>query len=52
MLFPMYTVAVETLLQMTAVEPHEELKVGTRYFEDSENLREASVLGPEPYKAY
>ena len=37
MLFPMYTVAVETLLRMTAVQPHEELKAGAFCFEDLEN---------------
>ncbi|CAE7585047.1 ASB2 [Symbiodinium sp. CCMP2592] len=37
MLFPMYTVAVETLLRMTAVQPHEELKARGELveFEDS-----------------
>ncbi|CAE7948340.1 ANK2 [Symbiodinium sp. KB8] len=37
MLFPMYTVAVETLLRMTAVQPHEELKAYGELveFEDS-----------------
>ena len=42
MLFPMYTVAVETLLRMTAVQPHEELKAGAFYFEDSESRRSFS----------
>ena len=30
MLFPMYTVRAEVFLRMTVVEPHEELKAGTR----------------------
>ena len=28
MLFPMYTVAADKVLQMTRIDPHEELKAG------------------------
>ena len=50
MLFPMYTVAVDVLLKMTRVEPHEKLKARSLVVETDVSLRFLSAprlpLGP------
>ena len=45
MLFPMYTVAAETLLRMTAIQPHE-LKAGENP-RSSSNFTGTLSTGPE-----
>ena len=35
LLFPMYTVAADVLLKMTKVEPHEDLKAGGKFGNES-----------------